>query len=139
MWRLYYNQIMRVLVFGTFDDLHPGHRWFLEEANARGELFVVVARDANVERLKGRQPVQSETERQAGIVQSFPAARIVLGDPEDFLAPVRSVGPDLVVLGYDQHLPPGVREQDLPCPIERLPAYHPEEFKSSLRRGKGLR
>jgi FAD synthetase len=99
----------------------------------RGDLYVVVARDNNVERIKQRKPIQGEARRREVLQAAFPTAHIVLGDLHDFLVPVRSVQPELVLLGYDQHLPPGVTANDLPCPIERLPAFHPEQFKSSKR------
>lgn len=124
----------RILTFGTFDKLHPGHEFVLKEAMQRGDLTVVVARDANVQRIKGHPPVQAEETRRRAIEKRFPKAHAVLGDPTDFLAPVRAVHPDLIILGYDQHLPPGVLESDLLCPVERLPAYEPEIYKSSLRR-----
>lgn len=124
----------RVLLFGTFDHLHPGHQFVLDEAAKRGEVFVVIARDTNVERIKGRAPDQSEEERKAGVMRELPKAVVLLGDPENFLVPVREVRPDLIILGYDQRLPPGVTEADLLCPVERLPAFHPEQYKSSLRR-----
>ncbi len=123
---------MRVLVFGTFDRLHPGHVFLLREASKRGQLFVVIARDANVRHIKGRQAVESETERQRNLQETFPDATVLLGDPSDFLAPVRSVQPDLILLGYDQKLPPGVSEKDFPCAVERLPAFEPEKWKSSF-------
>jgi len=126
---------MRVLVFGTFDRLHPGHRFLLECASSRGELHVVVARDANVLRFKGRPPEESEDVRAEAIRRFFPSATVMLGDPDDFLSPVRSVRPDLILLGYDQQLPPGVTDADFPCPVERLPAFEPHLHKSSLRRG----
>jgi len=125
---------VRVLIFGTFDRLHPGHCFVFEEALARGDVFAVVARDSNVLRLKGHLPDQSERERVLALEKNFPSIHCVLGDSEDFLVPVQSIQPDLILLGYDQKLPPGVTEECLPCPIERLPAYKPEEFKSSLRR-----
>lgn len=126
---------MRVLVFGTFDELHPGHRFVLEEAGKYGDLAVVVARDRNVARLKGRAPVENEDRRKRAIEAAFPSAAVVRGDPDDFLAPVRALRPDLILLGYDQKLPPGVSEADFPCPVRRLPAHHPDKFKSSLLRG----
>jgi FAD synthetase len=125
---------MRVLVFGTFDQFHPGHEFVLHEASARGELWVVVARDHTVERIKKRKPVESEDDRKKKIESLFPDAHVVLGDNDDYLAPVRTIAPDLILLGYDQKLPPGVMESDLPYPIERLPAFEPEKYKSSLRR-----
>lgn len=132
-----YNvRTMRVLVFGTFDRLHPGHRFVLRCAQARGELFVVVARDVSVRRIKGRDPEESEDVRRAHVAAAVPEATVVVGHPSDYLEPVRAIRPDLILLGYDQELPPGVKPEDLPCPTERLPAFEPQRFKSSVRRGK---
>ncbi|MDD5103602.1 MAG: adenylyltransferase/cytidyltransferase family protein [Candidatus Peribacteraceae bacterium] len=124
---------MRVLLFGTFDRLHPGHRFILMEAGKRGELIVIIARDVTVQRLKGKLPVQAEEQRRAAVSRAVPFARVLLGDSDDYLRPVREHAPDLILLGYDQRLPHGVHPADLPCPVERLPAFHPERFKSSLR------
>lgn len=125
---------MRVCVCGTFDRLHPGHLFFLQEALRRGELFVIVARDTTVRRVKGSLPQETEDIRLANLRSALPHLHFLLGNSEDFLAPIRSLRPDLLLLGYDQHLPPGVCEVDLPCPYERLPAFHPEKYKSSLLR-----
>lgn len=134
---------MRVMVFGTFDGLHPGHRYLLDIASERSkptaqspQLFVVVARDANVVRFKSRASVQSEDERLQAIRDAYPQAEVMLGDPENFLSPVHAVKPDLIILGYDQKLPPGVSQDDLGAPVERLDAFEPEKYKSSLLRGK---
>ncbi len=127
---------MKVLIFGTFDLLHAGHRFLLKEASKRGELFVVVARDANVERIKGRPPVDDEHTRRANVQGAVPSTRVVLGDPSDFLVPVRAIEPDLILLGYDQELPPGITEEELSCSVERLPSFEPETYKSSILRNK---
>jgi FAD synthetase len=123
---------MRVLLFGTFDRLHDGHRFVFAEAKKRGDVTVIVARDRNVTKIKGRMADEHELERMASVRQAFPEATVLLGDTSDFMAPVRAIGPDSILLGYDQQMPPGVEEKDLPCPVERLPAFRPEEFKSSL-------
>lgn len=124
---------MRVLIFGTFDRLHPGHRFVLEQASKRGTLGVVVARDANVLKMKGRTSQESETKRKQAIEDLYPNAQVMLGSTVDFLAPVRLFKPDLILLGYDQKLPPGVTAEDFHCLVERLPALKPEKYKSSLR------
>lgn len=121
------------MIFGTFDLLHPGHLFVLEEATKLGSVTVIVARSKNVERMKGKKPSQSEQKRMEAIQTSFPFATVFLGDDTDFLAPVRAIHPDLILLGYDQRLPPGVSEDDLrPAIIRRLPAFRPERFKTSL-------
>lgn len=127
---------MHVIVFGTFDDLHPGHRFFLARAEKEGDLTVVVARDQNVRRMKGRMPRYSERERAAAIRGAMPKAEVLLGHATDFLHWIRELKPDLLLLGYDQKLPPGIREEDIGVPSKRLPAFEPEKWKSSLRRGK---
>lgn len=122
------------MVFGTFDMLHEGHKFLLTEAKKRGDLTVVIARDAHVELLKKRAPAENEMRRQLVVQEFFPDANVVLGDEQDFLAPVRASKPDLILLGYDQKLPPGMTEQDLGCLIERLPPFEPERYKSSKMR-----
>ncbi|HRH93516.1 MAG TPA: adenylyltransferase/cytidyltransferase family protein [Candidatus Peribacteria bacterium] len=123
---------MKVMIFGTFDKFHPGHEFVLREALKRGDVTVIVARDANVERIKGKAPRYDERVRVAAIKTAFPAANVRLGDDADFLSPVRKFAPDLILLGYDQRLPPGVSDADLPCAVERLPAFEPQKYKSSL-------
>lgn len=125
---------MKVLLFGTFDRLHPGHQFVLAEAQKRGEVTVVIARDETVRRLKDRKPMQNEEERMQAVALVIPVATVILGDPSDFLKPVRDTQPDLILLGYDQKLPPGMAMQDLPCRVERLPAFEPERHKSSYLR-----
>ncbi|MDD3896868.1 MAG: adenylyltransferase/cytidyltransferase family protein [Candidatus Peribacteraceae bacterium] len=124
--------MVRVLAFGTFDRFHPGHDFFLRAAKAKGDVWVVVARDRTVERVKGKRPVQNEEERKQAVEHAFPDMHVLLGDSHDYLAPLRSVQPDLIVLGYDQTLPPGLTEADVPCAMERLPAHEPTKYKSSL-------
>ncbi len=127
---------MRILVSGTFDDLHPGHHFLLTEASKRGELWVIVARDSNVLKIKGRAPLQSEDVRRKTIEDAFPAAHVILGDSDDFLKPVRDINPDLILLGYDQSLPPGITADTFPWATERLPSFEPHIHKSSLRRSR---
>jgi FAD synthetase len=126
---------MKVLVFGTFDEMHPGHEFFLNEAKKYGDLYVVVARDKSVEMIKKRRPVQDEHDRLRILVQKMPDAVVVLGSASgDFLDPVWEISPDLILLGYDQNLPPGIQESDFPCPFDRLKPFWPDRYKSSLRR-----
>ena len=125
---------MRALTFGTFDDFHPGHQSYLEQAAKLGQLFVIIARDANVTKIKGHAPMQNENERKAAIEHAFPEATVILGNPDDFFVPVRELKPDLIVLGYDQGMPPGISESDFPCPIKRAEPFEPQIHKSSLRR-----
>ncbi len=122
------------MVFGTFDRFHPGHAFVLAEASRRGRLTVVIARDHHVLSIKGHTPAEDERTRLDRVKKEVPDATVILGDEKDFLVPIRSVRPDLILLGYDQLLPPGVSLGDLACPIERLESFKPEMYKSSRSR-----
>jgi len=53
------NKEKIVLVFGTFDGLHDGHRFFLTEARKLGDrLIASVATDEIVERIKKQKSIQ---------------------------------------------------------------------------------
>lgn len=124
-----------VLTFGTYDVFHPGHDFFLREAAQHGErLVVIVARDSNVERIKGRAPHDNEQTRLRN-VQNHPAvteARLGYQEWGKHLQVLEDVQPDVICLGYDQHakLPEG------PWDVHRLSAHYPEKYKSSLIRPK---
>lgn len=90
------------LAQGTFDILHPGHLHYLEDAAARGdELHVIVARRDNVTHKS--KPVCPDRQRRDMIDALEVVDEAHLGHPEDFFVPVREIGPDVIVLGFDQH------------------------------------
>jgi len=100
--------VRRVVATGTFDLIHPGHIYYLEESRKLGdELHVIVARDANV-RHKPR-PVIGEAQR----LKVVRALRMVdharLGDPVDMFRPIEEIRPAVITLGFNQHF----REEDL--------------------------
>jgi len=124
------------MVFGTFDWFHPGHESLLTQATELGCVIVIIARDANVQKIKGTLPDHSENDRMQVIQKFLPSARVVLGNANDFLHPLRTYKPTHILLGYDQRLPPGVQESDLGCIVQRAAGHHPELYKSSLERKK---
>jgi len=92
----------RVFVAGTFDLLHPGHVRLLRFASRLGKVYVVVARDSNVVRSKGKRPILSEKARLENVSSLKYVYRAMLGDEKDKLAPLRIIEPDIIVLGPDQ-------------------------------------
>ena len=95
-----------VVVFGTFDALHSGHRFFLRQAKKRAErLIVSLSRDEFVRSIKGRQPVHTENERAARLRESGLADEVHLSDPvPGSYELLLKTKPDLICLGYDQDL-----------------------------------
>jgi FAD synthetase len=127
----------KVMAFGTFDLLHPGHKDFLRQAKQHGdELVVVIARDATVQRTKGRKPIHTENERLAA-VQAVPGVdRAVLGRTDDVYKVIADEKPDIICLGYDQthfvdKLAAKLKEFKLDTKVIRLAAYKPEQYKTS--------
>lgn len=94
----------RVLVFGTFDGLHPGHVFFLRKAKSKGdELVVGVARDRHVEALKDKRPVNIEEKRLKAVADQTLVHEAFLCDLDlGSFNIMKEVVPDLIVLGYDQ-------------------------------------
>ena len=127
----------RVMVFGTFDVLHEGHRSLFRQAREHGdELIVVVARDETVRRIKGRPPHHGEDARKAAVEEEGLADRVVLGDPADTYAVIERLRPDVICIGYDQSafvdsLPEELRKRGISAEIMRLAPFRPEEFKST--------
>ncbi|MBI2410587.1 MAG: adenylyltransferase/cytidyltransferase family protein [Candidatus Kerfeldbacteria bacterium] len=122
-----------VLAFGTYDVFHPGHEYFLREAKKHGtRLVVVVARDNNVERIKGKRPHDTEATRLANVATYFAVDEARLGYEKwgEHLQVLEDIAPDVICLGYDQRaqLPEGGWQ------VVRVDAYMPERYKSSFIR-----
>ena len=74
----------KVIAFGSFDILHEGHKHYLNEAKGYGDyLIVVVARDSNILRFKGRKPRNDENYRLEQVKKLELVDEAVLGHKED--------------------------------------------------------
>ena len=122
----------RVMIFGTFDVFHPGHRFFIEEAKKKGhELVIVVARDRTVKKLK---PVlrNPESFRLQVVRNAFLQSTVILGDEKDQMKAVKEYCPSLVCLGYDQVGFSDELQKNFPeIRMERIKAFQPEKYKES--------
>jgi FAD synthetase len=127
----------KVMVFGTFDVLHPGHLDFFRQARALGDFLVVsVARDENVKKHKGRPPVFAEEDRRQIVAGLKVVDKAVLGGRAKCLHHIHLEKPDIIALGYDQQayvkeLVAEVKAGRLGVKIVRLKAYQPGKHKSS--------
>lgn len=97
----------KVMTFGTFDILHPGHVYYLKKAKALGDkLIVVVARDKSIKIIKGRKPIFKDKERLL-IIKALRFVDIaVLGNKiankTDAYGIIKEYRPQIVALGHDQ-------------------------------------
>lgn len=91
----------RIVATGTFDILHPGHLFYLEESKKLGdELFVIVARDANVKHKP--HPIIPEDQRLAMVAALKPVDHAMLGDQSDMFLPIEKIRPDVITIGFNQ-------------------------------------
>jgi len=127
---------LTVLAFGTFDFLHDGHKFFLSEARKLGgKLYVVVARDSNVLKIKGKLPHFNENKRLEMVSEFDIADKVILGSEKDMLAVLHKIKPDMIALGFDQKAPEDDIKKILPnVKIIRLSDHFPQKFKSSILR-----
>lgn len=132
-----------VLVFGVFDTLHNGHRFFLREARRCGaRLIAAVAPDAVAQVLKGKPPRQLLAERLAAVRREGLADRAVRGDARiNDWSILRKLRPDVIALGYDQtRLEESVRafitKENLPIQIAKIAARNPTHLHSRLLRNR---
>lgn len=127
----------KVMVFGTFDIIHPGHLYLFSEAKKLGEtLTVIVARDQTVLEVKGRAVQNNENTRLKNIENLHIADKVILGNLSDKYQVIREEKPDIIALGYDQRaFVDSLNETlDSKTKIVRLKPFKEEIYKSSKLR-----
>ena len=134
----------RIMVFGTFDLIHPGHRNFFKQAKALAKnayLIVSIARDKNVLRIKKYLPGNKQSVRKANIAQLPEVDEVMLGGSQDHLPHIIKARPDIIALGYDQtayvdDLKAELKEAGLKTKIVRLKPHKPHIYKTSIIKNK---
>ena len=126
-----------VIVFGSFDGLHDGHRYFLREARKLGDrLIAVVAQDAYIQEYKGRDPRLSLQERIDALEADGFVDEAVPGDAiQNSWEVLNSLRPQVVALGYDQAaLSKALKKKtfDPSTEIVQIPAFKPDSLHSSM-------
>jgi len=129
-----------VMVFGSFDILHPGHLYFLKQAKTLGtNLVVVIARDSTIKEIKNITPKYNERQRVEHIRDLRIADKVMLGYETDKYEVIEEINPDIIALGYDQDsfadkLKEEMEKRKMNPKIIRLGAYKEEHYKSSKLR-----
>jgi FAD synthetase len=122
--------LKKVMVFGSFDLLHEGHKFFLNEAKKYGDfLIVVVGRDFTIKKIKNEFPFENEILRLKKIKDLKIADNVFL--------PILKEKPDIICLGYDQNsftsnLKEKLISHNIDAEIIRIKAYKPDHYKSSI-------
>ena len=131
--------MVKVMATGTFDLLHLGHVYYLQEAKKLGDtLVVVVATDATVRRLK-HEPINPEEIRLNLIKQFRMVDEAYLGHDDDMYRVVEEIKPDIIALGYDQihdenKIKDELKKRKIDAKIVRLPEYKEGSDLNGTRR-----
>lgn len=135
----------RVLVFGAFDGLHPGHIDFFRQARLHGDYLVVsIGTDENVTSIKGKPPLFSQEERKAVVEQLKGVDEVVIGEKENYYLGIKKINPSVICLGYDQW----ASDEDVKLGLEkvglekvevvRLSPYKANRAKSTFLKDKSV-
>ena len=132
----------KIMVFGTFDGLHPGHLNLFKQAknlSKNGFLIVSIARDSNVFKIKGRKTRLSEKSRVELVKNSKIVDKVVLSGVKNHLPHILKEGPEIIALGYDQkayvkNLKKDLKQAGLLVKIVRLKPYKEKIYKNTLLR-----
>lgn len=93
----------KILVAGTFDILHPGHIFLINEAAKLGDVYIVIATDKNRELYSGEAPIVPEQQRYEVMKSIKNVKDVKLGRHDnDTLRTVEEINPDIILLGPDQ-------------------------------------
>ena len=137
------NSLCVVLAGGVFDIIHPGHISTLNAAKALGDvLVVVVATDNTAVKMKKRNPLHSQEQRQE-LVKSLKVVDLCLiGQENDIFKTVNLVKPQIIVLGYDQvhqekFITEGCKKIKLDARVARLQSPIPESSSSKIEKEYG--
>ena len=93
----------KILIAGTFDILHPGHIFLINEAAKLGDVYIIVATDKNRELYSGEAPIVPEQQRLELMKSLKNVKDAILGRHDnDTLKIVAEIKPDIILLGPDQ-------------------------------------
>lgn len=125
----------RIVATGTFDIIHPGHLYYLEQSKKLGdELYVIVARDANVKHKP--QPIIPEEQRRRIVAALRCVDHAILGDKTDMFHPIEDIRPAVITIGFNQHFDEEKLRQELASrglspQVIRIGKYGDDELCSS--------
>ncbi|KFM19583.1 FAD synthase protein [Marine Group I thaumarchaeote SCGC AAA799-P11] len=137
------NSLKVVLAGGVFDIIHPGHIHTLNAAKELGDvLVVVVATDNTAIKMKKRQPLHSQEQRQELVNSLSMVDLCLIGQEDDIFKTVNNVRPQIIALGYDQvhqekFITEGCKKINLDAKVARLQSPIPDSSSSKIQKEYG--
>ena len=137
------NSLRVVLAGGVFDIIHPGHIYTLNAAKALGDvLVVVVATDNTAVKMKKRNPIHNQEQRQELVNSLTTVDLCLIGQEDNIFKTVNHVRPEIIALGYDQvhqekFITEGCKKIELDAKVARLQSPIPESSSSKIEKEYG--
>lgn len=135
--------MIRIMIFGTFDMIHPGHEDMFRQARELASdphLIVSVARDSVAARLRKNRLQNDERARLRALEAHSSIDKAILGNEDGYVPHIAQEAPDIIALGYDQegeyveNLKEELAAVGLSPRIIRLEPFKPEIYKTSKLR-----
>jgi FAD synthetase len=102
-----------VMIAGTFDIIHTGHLYLINEAAKIGDVHVIIARDASVTKYKKQPPILSGKQRLEIVKRLKGVKSARLGSEDGKLVKIAEFNPDIFLLGPNQYGDPVKYEKEL--------------------------
>ncbi len=129
-----------VLIFGTFDVIHPGHKFYSQQSGLYGdELIAIIARDEFVKKTKRRSTIHCESDRMDHIIESGLVDKAYLSDPvTGSYKVVSKLKPDVICFGHDQtklleSFKAWVSKEKLNIEIVIIEPFKRDQYSSTIR------
>lgn len=91
---------MKVLIFGKFNILHPGHIFLISHAKQRGEVTAVLESDKHIKKFHNFEPYYDQVERVSQLKKYN--INVCVREENDFDKIIIKEKSDLLLFGYDQ-------------------------------------
>lgn len=96
------NEKPSVSVWGSFDVLHDGHHYFLNECAQLGELNVILVPDSVIIENKKREPIFSENERMSFLKRLPFVHKVYIDSYKQGLICLQKIKPNIFCFGPGQ-------------------------------------
>ncbi len=91
---------MKVLIFGKFDILHPGHIFLIAQAQKEGDVTAILESDKDIKKFHNFVPYYNEDKRKNKLLKYN--IDVCIRNDKSFEEIIKKHQPDILYLGHDQ-------------------------------------
>lgn len=127
---------MKVLIFGKFEILHPGHIYLMVKAQKEGAVTAILESDENIKKIHNFTPYYNEKDRKDKLLKYN--IKVCIRRNKNFEDIIKKQKPDLLYLGHDQNYIYGEFKKlakQYNFKIKKALVYNNNLFKSSRLKG----